>query len=38
MLFDGDRVSKQSNGQRELGDILVITESGYTVHSKEQQD
>ena len=36
MLFDGDRVSKQSNGQRELGDILVITESGYSVHAKNR--
>ena len=35
MLFDGERVSKQSNGQRALGDILVITEAGYRVHSKE---
>lgn len=35
MMFDGDKISKQSNGGRELGDILLITESGYTVHSKE---
>ena len=38
MLFDGERISKQSNGQRELGDILVITESGYSVHAKQRQD
>lgn len=35
MMFDGDKISKQSNGGRDLGDILLITESGYTVHSKE---
>ncbi len=38
MLFDGDRISKQSNGQRALGDILLITESGYSVHAKERRD
>lgn len=38
MLFDGDRISRQSNGQRALGDILLITEVGYTVHSKEGQE
>lgn len=36
MMFDGDKISKQSNGGRELGDILLITEAGYTVHSKEK--
>ena len=30
MLFEGDLYSRQSNGGRELGDILVITEPGYT--------
>ena len=35
MMFDGDKISKQSNGGRALGDILLITEAGYTVHSKE---
>lgn len=30
MLFGGEIYSRQSNGGRELGDILLITESGYT--------
>ena len=38
MLFDGDRISRQSNGQRALGDILLITETGYSVHAKEGQE
>ena len=29
MLFGGEIYSRQSNGGRDLGDILVITESGY---------
>lgn len=29
MLFDGEIYSRQSNGGRELGDILLITEAGY---------
>lgn len=30
MLFGGEIYSRQSNGGRDLGDMLVITESGYT--------
>ena len=30
MLFNGEIISRQSNGGRELGDILLITEAGYT--------
>lgn len=29
MLFGGEAYSRQSNGGRDLGDMLVITESGY---------
>ncbi len=29
MVFDGEIFSKQSNGGRELGDILLITDSGF---------
>ena len=29
MIFDGELHSRQSNGGRDLGDMLVITESGY---------
>lgn len=29
MLYDGEKISKQSNGGRELGDILLITDSLY---------
>jgi len=35
MLFDGERISKQSNGKRNLGDIILITEVGYTVPEKK---
>ena len=31
MLFDGETISRQSNGGRDLGDMLVITEAGYSV-------
>jgi exopolysaccharide biosynthesis protein len=30
MIFDGRIYSRQSNGGRDLGDILLITESGYS--------
>ena len=30
MIFDGKVYSRQSNGGRDLGDILLITESGYS--------
>ena len=30
MLFNGEIFSRQSNGGRDLGDILLITEAGYT--------
>lgn len=30
MLFNGEIYSRQSNGGRDLGDILLITEEGYT--------
>lgn len=30
MIFDGKVYSRQSNGGRDLGDILLITEAGYT--------
>lgn len=30
MIFDGKIYSRQSNGGRDLGDILLITEAGYT--------
>ena len=29
MVFDGKVHSRQSNGGRDLGDMLVITESSY---------
>ena len=28
-IFGGEIYSRQSNGGRELGDILLITEAGY---------
>ncbi len=31
MMFDGKIYSRQSNGGRDLGDILLITEAGYSV-------
>ena len=31
MLFGGEKFSRQSNGGRDLGDMLVITESGYSI-------
>ena len=34
-LFGGQPYSKQS-GKRELSDIIIITESGYTPHKKEK--
>lgn len=36
MLFDGKIYSRQSNGGRDLGDILLITEAGYG--NKEGQE
>ena len=36
MLFDGEKISKQSNGGRALGDILLITETGFHVTEGEE--
>ena len=36
MMFNGEIFSRQSNGGRDLGDILLITEAGYT--GKEGQE
>ena len=35
MLFDQRVFSRQSNGGRDLGDILLITESGYRAAESE---
>lgn len=35
MLFNGEAYSRQSNGGRDLGDILVISESGYAMSGGE---
>lgn len=34
MLFNGESYSRQSNGGRDLGDILVISEAGYVMPGK----
>lgn len=36
MLFNGKTYSRQSNGGRELGDILLITEEGFTYKEDTQ--
>lgn len=36
MLFNGETYSSQSNGGRDLGDILVISESSYVVPDGEE--
>lgn len=35
MIYDGQVYSHQSNGGRDLGDILVITEAGYTAAGED---
>lgn len=35
MLFGGEIYSRQSNGGRDLGDILLITETGYSMQEGE---
>lgn len=35
MVYDGQVYSHQSNGGRDLGDILLITEAGYTAGKRE---
>ncbi len=35
MVFGGEIYSRQSNGGRDLGDMLVITESGYGIREGE---
>lgn len=37
MMFNQKRFSKPSNGGRELGDILMITEPGYTKNPKSEE-
>lgn len=36
MLFNGEIFSRQSNGGRDLGDILLITEAGYGAQEGEE--
>lgn len=37
MLFRGEAFSQQSNGGRDLGDILLITEAGYTAEKGAEE-
>jgi exopolysaccharide biosynthesis protein len=37
MMFNQQRYSKPSNGGRDLGDILMITEAGYTKNPKTEE-
>jgi exopolysaccharide biosynthesis protein len=38
MMFHQEKYSKPSNGGRDLGDILMITESGYTKNPKTEEE
>ena len=38
MLFDHQPFSRQSNGGRDLGDILLITEEGFTASQRTAED
>jgi exopolysaccharide biosynthesis protein len=36
MYFNGEKFSVQSNGSRDLGDILLITETGFSLQEGEE--
>lgn len=38
MVFGQEKISSQSNGGRDLGDILLITEAGYGTQDPAQED